>query len=103
MTTPTTERAATGSGRTLPRLQLRYREEIEPAMQDEFRIKNVMQISSLVKIVVTMGVALIGDWSGGRTTAFTCGPAARNAMSRETVMAARSGATSWFGFLARRG
>ena len=36
MTAPTTER-------TLPRLKQRYREEIAPALRDEFQIKNVMQ------------------------------------------------------------
>jgi large subunit ribosomal protein L5 len=49
MTTPTTER-------TLPRLQQRYRDEIAPALRDEFQIKNVMQTPGLVKIVVNMGV-----------------------------------------------
>ena len=49
MTTPTTEH-------TLPRLQQRYRDEIAPALRDEFQIKNVMQTPSLVKIVVNMGV-----------------------------------------------
>ena len=49
MTTPTTERS-------LPRLQQRYRDEIAPALRDEFQIKNVMQTPSLVKIVVNMGV-----------------------------------------------
>ena len=49
MSTPTTER-------TLPRLQQRYREEIAPALRDEFKIKNVMQTPNLVKIVVNMGI-----------------------------------------------
>ena len=49
MTTPTTERA-------LPRLQQRYRDEIAPALREEFKISNVMQTPNLVKIVVNMGV-----------------------------------------------
>jgi large subunit ribosomal protein L5 len=56
MTTPTTERPATGTGGSLPRLQQRYRDEIVPALRDEFKIANVMQIPNLVKIVVNMGV-----------------------------------------------
>jgi large subunit ribosomal protein L5 len=39
-----------------PRLKTRYREEILPALQAEFEIKNVMQVPGLVKIVVNMGV-----------------------------------------------
>ena len=56
MTTPTTERQDTGSGHNLPRLQQRYRDEIVPALREEFKIANVMQTPSLVKIVVNMGV-----------------------------------------------
>jgi large subunit ribosomal protein L5 len=56
MTTPTTERTSTTTERTLPRLKQRYRDEIAPALRDEFKIKNVMQIPGLVKIVVNMGV-----------------------------------------------
>ncbi len=39
-----------------PRLKTRYREEIAPALQQEFSIPNVMQIPGLTKIVVNMGV-----------------------------------------------
>ena len=39
-----------------PRLKTRYREEILPALRDEFDIPNVMQVPGLVKIVVNMGV-----------------------------------------------
>jgi large subunit ribosomal protein L5 len=39
-----------------PRLKTRYREEILPALQSEFEIKNVMQVPGLTKIVVNMGV-----------------------------------------------
>ena len=56
MATPTTERPAASGERSLPRLQQRYRDEIAPALRDEFKIKNVMQIPGLVKIVVNMGV-----------------------------------------------
>jgi large subunit ribosomal protein L5 len=41
---------------TRPRLQTRYREEIVPAMQEQFRYANVMQVPGLTKIVVNMGV-----------------------------------------------
>jgi large subunit ribosomal protein L5 len=56
MATPTTETSESGAGRTLPRLQQRYRDEIAPALRDEFKIENVMQIPNLVKIVVNMGI-----------------------------------------------
>jgi large subunit ribosomal protein L5 len=50
--TTTTETAP----RTLPRLKKRYREEIAPALREDFGYSNVMQIPSLTKIVVNMGV-----------------------------------------------
>ena len=40
----------------MPRLKARYREEIVPALQEEFNFKNVMQVPGLTKIVVNMGV-----------------------------------------------
>ena len=46
----------TSSAATTPRLKTRYREEILPALQAEFEIKNVMQVPGLTKIVVNMGV-----------------------------------------------
>ncbi|GAA4138458.1 50S ribosomal protein L5 [Actinomadura keratinilytica] len=39
-----------------PRLKLRYREEIAPAMRERFGYQNVMQIPTLTKITVNMGV-----------------------------------------------
>jgi len=39
-----------------PRLKLRYREEIIPALTSEFGIQNIMQVPGLTKIVVNMGV-----------------------------------------------
>jgi large subunit ribosomal protein L5 len=39
-----------------PRLKTRYREEILPALRDEFEIANIMQVPGLTKIVVNMGV-----------------------------------------------
>ncbi|WP_036925381.1 MULTISPECIES: 50S ribosomal protein L5 [Acidipropionibacterium] len=39
-----------------PRLKKRYREEIVPALQDEFHYANPMLIPGLVKVVVNMGV-----------------------------------------------
>ena len=44
------------SAKTPPRLKTRYREEIAPALQQEFSIPNVMQVPGLTKIVVNMGV-----------------------------------------------
>ena len=40
----------------IPRLKKKYREEIIPALQEEFKYPNVMQIPGLTKIVVNMGV-----------------------------------------------
>ena len=40
----------------MPRLKQRYRDEIAPALHNEFGFANVMQIPGLVKIVVNMGV-----------------------------------------------
>jgi large subunit ribosomal protein L5 len=56
MTATTTEQTpSTGSGRGVPRLKQRYREEITRALREEFSIANVMQIPNLTKIVVNMG------------------------------------------------
>ena len=42
--------------REIPRLKARYREEILPALREEFNYANVMQVPGLTKIVVNMGV-----------------------------------------------
>ncbi len=47
---------ATQSSRTLPRLKAQYRKEIVPALKEEFKFDNVMQVPGLTKIVVNMGV-----------------------------------------------
>jgi len=39
-----------------PRLQTRYREDIVPAMREQFQYANVMQVPGLTKVVVNMGV-----------------------------------------------
>jgi large subunit ribosomal protein L5 len=39
-----------------PRLKLRYREDIQGKLKDQFSYENVMQIPGLTKIVVNMGV-----------------------------------------------
>jgi large subunit ribosomal protein L5 len=57
-TTPERGRSA-GAGqaeRVPPRLRQRYRDEIVPALREEFSYANVMQIPGLVKISVNMGV-----------------------------------------------
>ena len=40
----------------VPRLKERYREEIVPALREEFGYPNVMQVPGVTKIVVNMGV-----------------------------------------------
>jgi large subunit ribosomal protein L5 len=47
---------ATAETTEAPRLKARYREEILPALREEFGYQNVMQVPSLTKIVVNMGV-----------------------------------------------
>ena len=49
------QRAAQGSG-SQPRFRSRYRDEIMPALRQEFGYSNVMQTPGLTKIVVNMGV-----------------------------------------------
>ncbi len=46
----------TATETTIPRLKVRYREEIMPGLREQFEYSNVMQIPGLVKIVVNMGV-----------------------------------------------
>jgi len=50
--TETTEQPAA----PYPRLKQRYREEIAPALREEFSFGNVMQIPTVTKVIVNMGV-----------------------------------------------
>jgi len=54
--TPSKPARPSSSAPTTPRLKVRYREEILPALRSEFEIANVMEVPGLVKIVVNMGV-----------------------------------------------
>ncbi len=54
--TTTTEQAAARPQYPTPRLKERYRQEIAPAMREEFSYANVMKIPTVTKIVVNMGV-----------------------------------------------
>jgi large subunit ribosomal protein L5 len=59
MTTTTEESTQTATqpeARTTPRFKTRYRDEIMPALKQEFGYTNVMQIPGMTKIVVNMGV-----------------------------------------------
>ena len=56
MSTTEIETAPGGTPKAQPRLKQRYREEIRPALLQEFQFANVMQIPGLVKVVVNMGV-----------------------------------------------
>ncbi|RNI21571.1 50S ribosomal protein L5 [Flexivirga caeni] len=49
MTATTTEKVA-------PRLKARYQSEIKGQLQDEFQFANVMQVPTVTKVVVNMGV-----------------------------------------------
>src|SRR4051812_3532409 len=48
--------ATAGTTKALPRLKQRYREEIIAQLREQFGYSNVMQVPSLVKIKVNMGV-----------------------------------------------
>jgi large subunit ribosomal protein L5 len=48
--------AATTDTNAVPRLKTRYREQIVPALKEQFDFGNPMQVPGLVKIVVNMGV-----------------------------------------------
>jgi large subunit ribosomal protein L5 len=52
----TTADTETNGARPVPRLKERYRAEIAAAMREEFGYPNVMQIPTVTKIVVNMGV-----------------------------------------------
>ena len=55
MSTATTER-------TVPRLKVRYDEDIRPRLKDQLELGNVMQVPKLDKIVINMGVgAAVGQ------------------------------------------
>jgi len=53
--TATSDTSAKGT-REIPRLKTRYREEIAPALREQFQFANVMQIPRVAKMVVNMGV-----------------------------------------------
>jgi len=54
--TDSTEGTTTGYARPQPRLKSRYAAEIAPALREQFKHENVMQVPRLVKVVVNMGV-----------------------------------------------
>jgi large subunit ribosomal protein L5 len=54
--TETTRETASRPAVPAPRLKLRYREEIAPALREEFQFANVMQIPTVTKVIVNMGV-----------------------------------------------
>jgi large subunit ribosomal protein L5 len=55
-TTADTAATTENGARPVPRLKERYRAEIAGAMREEFSYPNVMQIPTITKIVVNMGV-----------------------------------------------
>jgi large subunit ribosomal protein L5 len=46
----------TTEARPVPRLKQRYRGEVAPALREQFSFGNVMQVPTVVKVVVNMGV-----------------------------------------------
>jgi len=55
-TTAPTTTAPTAGTRPAVRLRSRYREEIAPALREQLSIANVMQVPTVAKVVVNMGV-----------------------------------------------
>ena len=53
MSTATDTRAGSGTG---PRMKQRYRDEVVAVLRDEFGYTNVMQVPTVTKVVVNMGV-----------------------------------------------
>jgi large subunit ribosomal protein L5 len=53
MSTATDTRAGSG---TVPRMKQRYRDEVVAVLRDEFGYTNVMQVPTVTKVVVNMGV-----------------------------------------------
>jgi large subunit ribosomal protein L5 len=51
-----TDTTGQAPAREIPRLKTRYREEIKPALTEQFSYSNPMQIPGVVKVVVNMGV-----------------------------------------------
>ena len=51
-----TDSAAAPEAKALPRLKQRYREQIKPALTEQFSYGNAMQVPGVVKVVVNMGV-----------------------------------------------
>lgn len=47
--------------KTLPLMQQRYRDEVVPTLMEEFGYKNVMQVPSVTKIVVNIGMGEAND------------------------------------------
>ena len=47
---------ATTETKSLPRLKSKYREQVVPALREQYKYTNPMQIPGLVKVVVNMGV-----------------------------------------------
>ncbi len=56
MTAPTDTTSTAPAPRELPRLKQRYREEIKPALTEQFAFPNPMMVPAVVKVVVNMGV-----------------------------------------------
>jgi len=56
MTTTDASPETTSAPKPLPRLKQRYREQIKPALTEQFSYGNAMQVPGVVKVVVNMGV-----------------------------------------------
>ena len=51
-----TDETTVSEPKVVPRLKVRYREQIKPALTEQFSFTNQMQVPGVVKVVVNMGV-----------------------------------------------
>lgn len=47
---------ATGNGKYVPRLKMRYLQEVVPKLMERFGYKNIMEVPKITKVVINVGV-----------------------------------------------
>lgn len=51
-----TQVPATGNGKHVPRLKVRYLQEVVPRLMERFGYKNIMEVPKITKVVINVGV-----------------------------------------------
>jgi large subunit ribosomal protein L5 len=51
-----TQTLATGNGKYVPRLKMRYLQEVVPKLMERFGYKNIMEVPKITKVVINVGV-----------------------------------------------